>query len=141
MINFNDIKINEIQKWLDSHLVNGYYIDDEGMEYGEDIVDLISSGFFNFCGCGQPDEAIKFIKNGLEYIQWRHDNYSKPNDEQVSWEEIKAKEQELFASTGGAYFFYYWADKEDLIEHGGSVPRWLSNKGKILLEVIKFIEK
>jgi len=27
------------------------------------------------------------------------------------------------------YFMWYWFDKEELTEHGGSVPGWLTKKG------------
>lgn len=42
-------------------------------------------------------------------------------------------EQSLFGSDGAAYFMYYWMDKEGLTDHGGSVPGWLSTRGRSVL--------
>lgn len=86
---------------------------------------------FGFCGCGQPWKVVKFIQDGLQHIL---------NLQLDVWEDKKTYKQwelegeSIFADNGGDYFFYYWADKEGLTEHGGSVPGWLNDNGAKLLE-------
>ena len=80
---------------------------------------------FNFCGCGKSDEALAFIKKGLEHIRGR----SEVEDSAI----IEKNERAVFGSEGAAAFFYYWADRERLIDHGSSVPGWLDEKGENLL--------
>ncbi len=114
------------------------YLDQEGISYF-DIADFILTGCFDFCACGSPMEAIKFIKEGLEYIDWRSQEIKAYSGEQYkeAWARIKEQEGVKFASLGGATFFYYWATNENLIEHGGSVPGWLTPKGEKVINLCK----
>ena len=108
----------------------------------DEILDPIWQSF-DFCGCGSPEDAAKFIFYGLEFIGWRLDQL-KESDVSVRGPEWKAlcdrldkRKIELFGSDGAAYFFYYWADKEELTDHGGSVPGWLTDKGKAVMAELK----
>lgn len=105
------------------------YTDEDGC-YHETLNDFITVGVLGFYGCGMPEEAMKFVRNGLEYIQWRIKS-------EVPFSEKEKKEKEVFGNQQIAYFFYYWADKERLTEHGGSVPGWLDKKGEQLLEALQ----
>lgn len=85
----------------------------------------LASGLLGFCGCGQPDAALRYVLGGLDLIA-----------EKINWDDPKslpdhrARERAHFGSDGAAYFFWYWATNEDLAEHGGSVPGWLTQRGE-----------
>lgn len=79
----------------------------------------------NFCGCGMSDEVLSFIKQALAHIKYRR--------EADSSQAVMENEAKVFGSAGAATFFYYWADREQLIDHGSSVPGWLDFKGELLL--------
>jgi len=102
----------------------------------ETAEDLIQTGFLGFCGCGSPDENLEYIRGALEVIA---DPYPK-DENRTGWdawyEAHKARVIEHFGNERSAYFFYYWATKNDLTEHGGSVPGWLTDKGKHLLKLL-----
>jgi hypothetical protein len=83
-------------------------------------------GSLSFCGCGKSDQALRYIKNGLEHIKKRSEI------EDVN--SIEQSELAVFGQEGAATFFYYWADHERLIDHGSSVPGWLDEKGELLLQ-------
>lgn len=99
----------------------------------ENAEDLLHVGLLGFCGCGQSQENLLYILGGLELI---NDNCPvRVNDDNFEkWH----KEKDIrvvahFGNINAAYFFYYWTDKKDLTEHGGSVPGWLTDKGKEML--------
>ena len=111
------------------------YKKDDGYEYEgvyyQSSEDLLQTGFLGFCGCGSPDDNLMYVLCGLSLINdackkydcfWYKDHQKKVNDH--------------FKSSDGAYFFYYWADKEGYIDHGSSVPGWLTDKGKELLDML-----
>lgn len=93
-----------------------------------------------FCGCGNPEQAAEYLREGMQIIadQRKGPHYTRgahrfdPEFEQ--WcKDHSARELAHFGSTGGAYFFYYWLADNDLEEHGGSVPGWLTPAGEELL--------
>lgn len=123
------------KQWLESCKYDadiGYY-EYEGTHY-QTIEDIVHSHFFGFCGCGDPEGNLQYIRDGLDFIDWRF------NVENTPFEKIKEKQLEIFGNEKAAYFFYYWCDKEDLTEHGGSVPGWLSEKGKLILDILKTLK-
>lgn len=103
----------------------------------ESIEDLLQVGVLGFCGCGSPKENLEYIRRGLELI-------NDPQPESVGrwgvwdawWAVHKEKVLEHFGNDRSAYFFYYWAHRYDLTEHGGSVPGWLTDKGKKFLAAL-----
>jgi len=99
----------------------------------DDIDDLQVS--LGFCCCGNPEDNLKYVRNGLHHINEMHNM----DDDKMSFEEWTEKGLEIFGSRKAEYFFYYWADKEGLTEHGGSVPGWLDTKGHELLENLNII--
>lgn len=106
---------------------DGMYVYD-GCHY-DTRADALLGGVLGFCLCGQPEEAGAFVARGLELIeQWRK---RLPGHEQACLQH--------FGSAGAAMFFYYWADNQELTEHGGSVPGWLSFKGELCLQALKDI--
>lgn len=114
---------------------DGWYKFD-GCDY-EEAADVLQSGVLGFCGCGCPEKNLEYIRQALEIID---DPRPKWSDEHKSWEAWwpihKEKVRAHFGNDQSAYFFYYWAAKNDLTEHGGSVPGWLSDKGRTLLKLL-----
>lgn len=80
--------------------------------------EFVQCGIFNFCGCGDSTRNLRYIKEQLEKIN-------------------KGSVYEINEDNAVFYFFLYWADKEELIEHGCSVGgSWLTDKGKEVLRLI-----
>lgn len=112
----------------------GGFEDAEGC-WHDDADSLLQTGIFKFCGCGRPEDNLDYILGGLELIAEKppqgYDAFSAWFDKHQ--ERVRAH----FGSMKAAYFFYYWADKEDLTEHGGSVPGWLTDKGHDLMLMLR----
>ena len=109
---------------------DGFYSED-GCLF-ETAEDFIHTEMFGFCSCGDPEENLKFIMHGLAHIDKLH-----PDDDSDWWDDWVKEGVELFGSEGVKYFFFYWADKEGLTEHGGSVPGWLTDKGHHVLSDLR----
>lgn len=105
----------------------------EGCSY-QTVEDIVQTGIFGFCGCGSQEDNLKYILEGLEYINWRLE------DKTTDFNNKLIQQNEIFGNEKAAYFFYYWCDKEELTEHGGSVPGWLSPKGKLLVSILKTLK-
>jgi hypothetical protein len=109
----------------------------DGIHYN-DLEELVGTGFLSFCGCGCPDEAMQYVLDGLELIaEDSPDSFKDHEAWNVWWQGHRAKLDAHFKTDGARYFFWYWADKEELTEHGGSVPGWLTEKGRQLLEALR----
>ncbi len=78
-----------------------------------------------FCGCGQPDEAATFLFSVLDCIdQLQHDrDYSRLD--------------KLIPDPGMRYFILYQLDNLGFLDHGGSVPGWLTQDGRDCLELLR----
>lgn len=99
----------------------------DGCEYA-DLGVVVLEGLFGFCGCGFPHDATIFILETLRMIEAIHDG---------TFEKYKAEQQRLCDSDGNAMFIFYVLDRMELTEHGGSVPGWLSQKGKDVLAMLE----
>lgn len=109
----------------------------EGCSY-EDAEALIQTGLMGFCGCGRPDDNLRYVRDGLRHIKCE----GRPESSQCGawaawWKQHQVDELELFGNQQSAYFFYYWADANGLTEHGGSVPGWLADKGHKVLALLE----
>lgn len=104
---------------------DGYY-DEEGCFYG-DAEEFLSTKILGFCGCGMPQESLKYVMGALQLIKERVDK---------DYKQIKAEEDAYYKSDGAKYFMWYFLDNKGFTEHGGSVPGWLTVDGKELLEDI-----
>lgn len=96
----------------------------------EDII----FGDLGFCGCGDPEAAIKII---YELIKIQHDRRNKSND----YKEYKSKVNKLITGNieSVADILLYIINNAELLEHGTSVGcSWLTDKGK---EFIKHYEE
>ena len=109
-----------------THVDNGGAADyqtDDGVCY-PDICDIIHTGILDFCGCGDPKRNLEYILEGLEYI-----------DRKIEFIDI-------FGNDRSRAFFFYWADKEGLTEHGGTVDSsWLTIEGENLMGDIKILKE
>jgi len=100
----------------------------------EDANALIQCGFLKFCGCGAPEENLRYIRDGLQHIKDAEENRPAKREEHGEWfKEWREKGVSLLGNRASRDFFFYWCDKEELTEHGGSIPGWLTDKGNKLL--------
>ncbi len=109
---------------------DGWYIDKDEC-HTETLEDFLQSSCLGFCCCGSPEENLKYIQKGLKMIELRitddYDTFWKDSDRH-------------FGNRVASNFFFYWADKEELTEHGGLIPGWLTDKGKELLGLLEELE-
>lgn len=81
---------------------------------------------FNFCGCGDLLENLTYVYKGLLLIEFHlHSD--------ISYINFETLQKQIFGSLKAAHFFFYWADKEKLTEHGSCMPGWVTEKGNQLL--------
>ncbi len=96
---------------------------------------FIIEGMFGFCGCGSPSDALQYIHDTLRSIKALRDGDDLKREK---WDRFytnwKTESRKLHGSTGAEYFIYYVFDQMELIEHGGSVPGWLTEEGQALLD-------
>ena len=90
------------------------YLDQE-FPYSEDPVDRINCDLLGFCGCGFPDDVLFYIKHILGIVK--------------TGDYLKTPKQD----TGQIYFAFYVLTVKGFLEHGSSVPGWLTAKGEDLL--------
>ena len=81
------------------------------------------------CGCGMPDEHLRFVHQVLEHMAKRHADEYKGDAWEKWWLEFDA----ITGSRTATYFVAYWLDQRGYTEHGGSVPGWLDHPGEDLL--------
>jgi len=117
---------------------DGYYYAKDGCSYDTDMA-FMQDEVFGFCCCGSPEANLLFIKKGLTHIDSPRPKKAVyeggTQDEWSQWYDKWISEgDKIFGGEQARYFFFYWADKEGLTEHGGSVPGWLTDKGKRILE-------
>jgi hypothetical protein len=91
----------------------------------EDGLDCISSGFLQFCGCGDPEDSCKLVLKWLKLIEKDMHNCLKLNSN-------KSVNQ----------FILYQLTSLDLIEHGGSVyGSRLTDLGKNIIADLEILLK
>jgi hypothetical protein len=93
-----------------------------------------------WCGCGNPGDALAFMRDVLE-VMWqrseesRAEAHNKPY-EQSAWKRGCDKLDEMLPGILGMSYLYM-LDAHDLTEHGGSVGgSWLTDKGKAVLAML-----
>ncbi len=92
---------------------------------GDEIPDEVSEWFGNYwCGCGFPDEAMAFLKEFLALFQTTDDDGRLCN---LVWDKYKAFDEKY--GKGVVTAFEYLLTGADILEHGGSVPGWLTRLG------------
>lgn len=118
---------------------------EDGCEY-ETAQSLVETGILGFCGCGIPGETREYVEEGLSIIESIAD-FSRGNTNPFSeaFDAFhKAKRQRIvarFPNIESWHFFLYWCSAEDLVEHGSSLPGWLTEKGKNLLSLLRQVKE
>jgi len=92
---------------------DGWYLDEEGVSY-EDAGSFLGTKILDFCGCGNPDSALEYVRDVMQ--------------------NIKGKDFDSRKYDGKEYFVWYYLDNKELTDHGSSVPGWLTEKGEEFLE-------
>ncbi len=115
--------------YIDKYKKEDGYYNDDGVFY-ESAEDFYQVEIFGFCGCGLPDENLEYIHDGLTHINDERPEGAKHDEWYKKWVE---EGDVIFGNEFSRYFFFYWCDKQELTEHGGSVPGWLTDKGKRIL--------
>lgn len=126
------------------------------LHVGEGADDAVHH-LLGWCGCGMPDAASAYVFNALRHLYDFDASSSAPINgierrqpamapffTQEYDDRCKAREdarKETFCGNGAEYFFWYWADEKGLIEHGGSVPGWLTDKGRMVLELLHLMQE
>jgi hypothetical protein len=100
----------------------------------EDATDLLQTGIFEFCACGDPEGNLQYILAGLETIAALQDQVWTKSMTYEQW--ITECEKNL-GDDKAQYFFFYWADLQELTTHGGAVPGWLEQKGRDVLAMLR----
>lgn len=117
--------------YIDKFAKHGGYIYLDDCSYDTDI-SLIGSGILGFCGCGDPEEAIKYVHKGLQLVNIKKDIHF------TEWEKELNK---VFTDLGSIYFMWYFLNNKELTEHGSCVPGWLTTKGEELLSDLNELYK
>jgi hypothetical protein len=94
-----------------------------------------------FCACGKPSQNLEYILGALEALDAKW-TYLRSFDDiprgSCLYDLAEKKLENHFRDQRAQYFFYYWADKEELAEHGGGVGgEWLTDKGEQLLALLR----
>ena len=112
---------------------NGHYVgtDDCFYDSPEEFIQVHELGF---CGCGDPEENLAYVRRVLRHIADRRVVGDGTFDEiHKSWVDWDAEGDAIMGPA--KLFTQYVLAQKDLTEHGGSVGgAWLSNKGYELLE-------
>lgn len=101
------------------------YLDDEGTSHRSKS-DYLQQNCLNSCGCGDPNSAMKIVRDTLQYcIDWKD-----KKGVYIDW-----LVKNVFGGIeGAAYFVLYFLDHNGYTEHGSSVHgSWLTDKGEELL--------
>lgn len=113
----------------------GNYKSPDGCSF-DTAEDYLQIELMKFCGCGHPDYNLQYIRDVLLHVD---------RLKQEVWEKItpydswNADGKKLFTSDGQEYFTYYVLTERELIEHGGSVPGWLTELGYQVLEELQHL--
>ena len=112
--------------------------------------------YFNdlqWCGCGNPEDALKFVGQVLEKIDQRSNDNAAERTERLrtgapalphdksAW--AKRSDELIETLLGGpssmlGLIMMYTLDAHELIEHGGNIMgSWLTPKGEEVLAAIK----
>lgn len=77
-----------------------------------------------------PDSALNHVRKALQLV---YDLKHLVWEKKITYEQWEQRSKEVFFNEEIEYFTWYVLDKKELIEHGSSVPGWLTQKGIELL--------
>ncbi len=110
-------------------------------KYANDLESYLQCEVLKFCGCGDVAAALSYLLKILRAFKSMDDFQAGTpagiNMFLVAWADL----DKIFNSDGERYFVYYFLDREEYTEHGGSVPGWITDKGKELLMWLERWEK
>lgn len=116
--------------FIDKFKEGSGYVDKNGC-WHDDALDFISIGIFNFCGCGSPEETLKYIHDCLQIVK---------DGTNMDYKEFCECKSKIFNNNSGAEnFMWYFLDNQELTEHGSSVPGWITDYGEEMLSDMKQI--
>lgn len=104
---------------------HGDYIDEGGVSWSS-LESYLQGSVLGFCCCGVPDYSLEVVFKALFYLNEYREN-------RVDYNTFNKNCNEYFGNDKIKYFVWYTIDEMGLTEHGGSVPGWLTKKGKNLL--------
>ena len=103
--------------------------------------------FFNnfVCGCGNPEEIAKLIRNILQLRKLKHDQYWEEKDREkqklIIEEEINLTKELFKDADVFELLVLYLLDNKGLTEHGGSVyTSHLTEEGRDLLDSLNNVD-
>jgi hypothetical protein len=114
---------------IDKYKTEDGYVDANGTGY-DSAVHYFAIGTLGFCGCGMPEQALDHIRGALQLLADLEDKVWKGALPMDDW---NVQVCALLPTYGARYFMWYFLDNKELTEHGGSVPGWLTDKGRELL--------
>lgn len=102
---------------------------------------LVHDFYFNtlkWCGCGNPDTALMYMRDVLALLRKRSENSRAGHDTWTTDSEELHKLLNFTACEPLALSYLYMLDAFGLTEHGGSVMgSWLTNAGEQLLDKLQ----
>lgn len=110
--------------------------------YEEYLVDELISFFMyeklNLCGCGAPEYTYETIRRLLTIRkEWQDNNNIKYEDVIKRYLEDLHIDNDDDMQYGMLQFMMYVLDDKGMLEHGSSIGGcWLTNEGKMLLDVL-----
>ncbi len=121
----------EIKNNFKDNIYASYQIPD-GV-YVEDLEELLNCSVLNHCGCGCNQSNLELIYHLLKYQKELFDNdyknYKKSQEKLIFY--IKSHAEEVLQ------FIWYQLNELEILEHGGSIPGWLSDKGKHFFDLLE----
>jgi hypothetical protein len=78
---------------------------------------------FGACGCGAPEDVAELLRDVLAAVDLDEGKF--------------ARLDELIPQSGAQYWILYYVAHLGLTEHGGSVPGWLTPRGKEVLAALR----
>jgi len=115
---------------IDKFKKGGGYCDKNNCFY-KDAESFLQTKILGFCGCCLPNLSLKHTQIALRQV---YNLNTLVHNKKQTWDEWKSENEKLLGNENSVYFMWYWLDTKELTEHGGSVPGWLTPKGKELLE-------
>lgn len=104
---------------------HGDYVDEHGVSWST-LESYLQGSVLGFCCCGVPEYSLSIVYKALSLLN----SYRK---DEIDYDSFSNGCLKQFGSQEITYFIWYTIDEMGLTEHGGSVPGWMTEKGKELL--------
>lgn len=108
------------------------YTDADGMSWSG-LEEVLAIKVFGFCMCGAPDLALRLMRDALRLADMQSPS---DYDAHRAWYHAiyrPACEAVFGDKPGVEEVVWYLLNDKGLLEHGSSVPGWLTDKGRELL--------